>query len=237
MKKNGTSSKLESGQLAELASAIVRQLPHIEGLGEVAQDWIENGAALRKKLEEALVPQEKKRASGFAESIRVIQIDNLKKRGYSLGFQDVPLPDKDKLQLGLALLVDYDTPIPEQCKLLGVRNYLDLAHYKDLHQKPQDRWGWIYGVEDGTKMRDTSLVNELEKGHRRGLMTVEGPALYRENPDLLKDHFVDLPGSCYNKSRVCVPCLRLWGGQAALCSSWASRHSGRHRGFASCLLE
>ncbi len=54
--KNGTASKLETGQLAELASAIIRQLPHVEGLGEVAQGWIENGAALKKVLWEALVP-------------------------------------------------------------------------------------------------------------------------------------------------------------------------------------
>jgi len=57
MKTHGTVSKLESGQLAELASAIVRQLPHVEGLGEVAQGWIENGAALRKALRKALVPK------------------------------------------------------------------------------------------------------------------------------------------------------------------------------------
>jgi len=56
--ENGTASKLEIGQLAELASAIIRQLTHIEGLGEVAQGWIENGAALKKALGEALVPAE-----------------------------------------------------------------------------------------------------------------------------------------------------------------------------------
>lgn len=53
--KNGTASKLETGQLAELASAIIRQLPHIEGLDEVAQGWIENGSGLKKVLWEALV--------------------------------------------------------------------------------------------------------------------------------------------------------------------------------------
>lgn len=55
MKNRGTASELEIGQLAELAAAIIRQLPHVEGLGEVAQGWIENGASLKKALREALV--------------------------------------------------------------------------------------------------------------------------------------------------------------------------------------
>ena len=55
--KNGTASKMDIGQLAELAAAIIRQLPHIEGLGEVAHGWVGNGAALKKALAEALVPQ------------------------------------------------------------------------------------------------------------------------------------------------------------------------------------
>ncbi len=64
---NGTASKLQSGQLAELASAIIRQLPHIEGLsGDTAQGWIENGAALRKALEKALAsPYAGKRRDSF----------------------------------------------------------------------------------------------------------------------------------------------------------------------------
>lgn len=75
-KKHGTASKLESGQLAELASAIVRQLPHIEGLGEVAQEWIENGAALRKALRKALVPSEsEKKGSGPATDTLRLQVN------------------------------------------------------------------------------------------------------------------------------------------------------------------
>jgi len=59
MKKHGPASKLEPGQLAEFGAAILRQLPHIPGLGEVAQGWIENPMALRKALRESLVPNEK----------------------------------------------------------------------------------------------------------------------------------------------------------------------------------
>lgn len=56
MKTHGQASKLEAGQLAELGAKILRQLPHIPGLSETAQGWIENELALRNALTSVLVP-------------------------------------------------------------------------------------------------------------------------------------------------------------------------------------
>lgn len=56
-KQHSIASELTNGQLAEVAAAIIRELPHI-GLDSVTgQGWIGNGRALRKALRKALVPQ------------------------------------------------------------------------------------------------------------------------------------------------------------------------------------
>jgi len=76
--KNGTASKMECGQLAELAAAIIRQLPHVEGLGEVAQGWIENGAALKKVLTEALVPLVRA-SNALLEEVGIVNLPSIGK--------------------------------------------------------------------------------------------------------------------------------------------------------------
>ena len=168
-------------------------------------------------------PFEKKGVTA-TEDIRNSQIVNLQSRGYVVNAVDVPFPDEAKLKLGPALLVDYETPIDKQCQLLGIKNYLNFSYHKDLLQKPQGRWGWVYGVENGKTMlgkSPDSCIKEFGRNNRRGLMTVEGFALYRENPDLLKDHYVDLSGSRYVKFGGRVPSLYLSGGVPSLDDFWA----------------
>jgi len=150
------------------------------------------------------------------------QLDNLRRCGYPLPAYDevafeIPFSEELKLKLGPALLVDYETPIAKQCQLLGIENYLNLTHHKDWGMKPRSRWGWIYEVDDGRKVLGRSpnnVIEEFNRNKRRGLMTVEGLALYRENPDLLLNHFVDLIGSRYFRTEdVCVPHLHLNGNE------------------------
>ena len=172
------------------------------------------------------------------------QLDNLRRSGYQLPAYDeiafeIPLPDEAKLKLGPALFVDYETPIDKQCQLLGINKYLDLNCHKDLHLKPQGRWGWLYGVEDGKKMlgiSPDSCVEKFRRNNRRGLMTVEGLALYRENPDLLKDHYVDLSGSRCDGFKVVVPNLYLHFGVPTLSDLWEGGGDS-HWGSASCIRE
>lgn len=174
-----------------------------------------------------------------AEKARQLQMEHLRAKGYVFEEKDVPLPDEAKLKLGLALLVDYQTPIDQQCQLLGIKNYLDISYHKDQHPKPQGRWGWIYGVEDGKKMlgrSPNSAIEEFGRNARRGLMTVEGLALYRENPDLLKDHFVDLSGSRYGEFGVGVPGLYLGGGVPSLDDSLWAGYGLSHWGSASAVV-
>lgn len=150
-----------------------------------------------------------KMVSNGVRSIRGSQMLKLMKCGYAVS-SGIPFPDPNKLKLGPALLVDYETPIDEQCQLLGIKNWLDLQHHEDLHPKPKTRWGWIYEVEDGKKMLNFSsddAIKKFKQNNRRALITAEGLALYRENPNILKDHYIDLSGSRFESSRVPYVCL------------------------------
>lgn len=132
-----------------------------------------------------------------AAEVRNIQIQNLKKRGYQFNKKEIPLPDKEKLKLGFALLVDYKTDVDLQCKNLGVSNSLN-GHFKNLHPKPEKRWGWIYNVDNGGLAIGLSAAdaNEKFKGlNRRGLTIVEGLALYRDKPQILRENCIMFTGT------------------------------------------
>lgn len=176
----------------------------------------------------------------LSEQTKTVQMRHLRARGYTLNEKDVPFPDEAKLKLGPALLVDYETPIDKQCQLLGITNYLNLSYHKDQHPKPQGRWGWVYGVEDGKKMlgrSPNSCIEEFKRNSRRGLMTVEGLALYRENPDLLKDHYVDLSGSRFDRFVDHVPHLCLHDGVPSLSYYWAGNSASRWGSASAVVVE
>ena len=186
---------------------MLNSVNHQREQGKLAKDQLrafaENHNLLKKKTVERLLAE--------AKNVRQFQIKNLRKRGYIFKEKDIPLPNAIWLGLGMALLVDYETPLSKQCELLGIWNSLDFNYQMDLFSSSEDypnppgvrRWGWIYGVEDGEKMLGKSpnqAVKEFQSDNpmRRGLMTAEGLALYRENPDILKNHFIDFPGSIFN---------------------------------------
>lgn len=113
------------------------------------------------------------------------------------------------------------------------KNYLDLTQVKDLVEVPRQPY-WIYEVEDGKKMKGISpnnCVKQFKKEGRRGLIAQEGIALMVQCPDVLKDHYVDLPGSCCGSGG--VPCLSFWSAGPGLGSCWAG-HVRSDYGSASC---
>ncbi len=68
----------------------------------------------------------------------------------------------------------------------------------------------IYYVEDGKAMLNTrpdDCVEKFKKQGRHGLNAQEGIAMVTHNPEILKDHYMDLPGS-RDESAGCVPILR-----------------------------
>ena len=64
-KQHDIASELTNGQLAEVAAAIIRELPHI-GLDSVTgQSWVGNGRKLRSALQKALMPQAPEQKEGI----------------------------------------------------------------------------------------------------------------------------------------------------------------------------
>ena len=63
-KQHDTASELTKGQLAEVAAAIIRELPHISLDSVTAQGWIGNGRKLRAALQKALSPQASEQKEG-----------------------------------------------------------------------------------------------------------------------------------------------------------------------------
>ncbi|MCK9578734.1 DUF5701 family protein [bacterium] len=130
------------------------------------------------------------------------------------------------------LLVIKSKSLEEQLKELGVVNYLDLKRVKDVIETQYDYY--IENVEDGTDMLGKSPDNcdkiFAEQG-RRGLTIYEGLALLRDNPDILKDHWIDLSGSRYDSDG--VPCLDLDVGGPRLDCSCSGNANSRY-GSASC---
>ena len=130
--------------------------------------------------------------------IRAVQIEHLKKLGYRFEEKDIPLPDENKLKLGVAILVDYKTPIDEQCQKLSIKNWLEVLRHENRYSVPNDHWGWIYGVI--ILVTEVSMNMSYAKqvtGAHYYCITVEGLALYRENPELFKNRIVNFRGSAY----------------------------------------
>ena len=127
---------------------------------------------------------------------------------------------KLKTNEGLTLKIDYETPLEQQLKELGVTNYLNLSYVKELYP----RVNTLYDVEDGSEMLGKS-PNECEekfkKEKRRGLNIYEGLALLRHNPKVLEHHNIDLSGSRCDKFDDGVPYLCLSDGVPSLNFHWA----------------
>ena len=122
------------------------------------------------------------------------------------------------------LKVDLKTPIADQLADLGITNYLDLDKVKDLYPEQSE----ICDIEDGTEMLGKSpddCDKIFKEQGRRGLTIREGLAILRKNPDVLKDHYIDLSGSRCDSDY--VPFLRLNAFRPKLhCSYSSNANSG-----------
>lgn len=155
-KEHDTASELTNGQLAEVAAAIIRELPHI-GLDSVTgQGWVGNGRALRKALQKALVPSEKEGTAAIVP----FKYDKTKD-GWTL-LEDIPFDGKQFIPDIVEFLkpnesyVNSDvmrTRAKELNANLGQRH----AEYLLKHQEliPAEWRGKYYFVFPGTVWRDS----------------------------------------------------------------------------------
>lgn len=114
-KNHGTTSeKLEIGQFVEFSSAVIRSLPR-EGDSQTVQAWIDNQAALRKALREALF------SSGEMEENNVLlvnydfTVESLVKKGKygwsnpSISSKKFPTKFSEQHKVETKLFFDYTT--------------------------------------------------------------------------------------------------------------------------------
>ena len=163
-----------------------------------------------------------------ATDIRSIQLSRLIQLGYAAAAglskdafaKLIPVPENKD---GALLVIPSNIiSIDKQMEMVGGRNYLNLDSLKDTVLTP-DRPYWVYGVENGKKMLGKSpdaCVKDFLKQCRRGLTVIEGINLIAQYPDVLKDHYIDLPGS--RCSALSVPFLNLSGDEPGLFDSFSS---------------
>ncbi|MEK7580484.1 MAG: DUF5701 family protein [Patescibacteria group bacterium] len=216
--------KLEdAGMNEELAQAVIESRGNKLAKGMVA--FIANGEQI---------------VGAATLDIRSIQLSRLIQLGYAkaAGLSNeafaklIPVPENKKN--ALLVIPANIISIDKQMELVGgSRNYLNLNSLKDTVLTP-DRPYWIYGVENGKKMLGQSpdvCVKDFAKQSRRGLTVVEGINLVAQYPDLLKDHYIDLPGSRYGADY--VPDLSLDDDEPGLYYSFSGDANSRY-GSASC---
>ncbi|MDD3101563.1 MAG: DUF5701 family protein [Patescibacteria group bacterium] len=142
----------------------------------------------------------------------------------------VPLPENRPNALLIIDILDCEKGM----KCANGINRLSLAELEDVVILRKLAFYWIYEVENGKKMLGKSpdqCVEIFKKQGRRGLTAREGCFLLIQNPYVLEDHFIDLPGSRYDSGF--VPCLDLDVGRPELDSRYSFYSYSRY-GSASC---
>jgi hypothetical protein len=133
-------------------------------------------------------------------------------------------------------------PIPKQMSMVALDGkpgymyeYLDLGQLRNADGVTTPNVPYlIRDVERGSAMQNTSpddCVKRFREQGRHGLVIEEGIAVITHGPEILQDHYMDLPGSRYDS--VSVPILWLRGGRPKLNYRWAGG-ADRRWGSASC---
>lgn|SRR3989344_5454258 len=108
----------------------------------------------------------------------------------------------------------------DQARLAGLDYHLGRLNISDWEHDSQGyitpETSYMTWMQDGTvnlKKSVETARNALVQDER-GATIHDGIALYIVNPDVLKDHFIDLPGTRVELGH--APCLRLWRGGPGL---------------------
>lgn len=98
-------------------------------------------------------------------------------------------------------------------------SYLTDNRVTNLDDIPQGHYLAV-DVEDGRAMRNTkpsACLQQFKKAKRFGGTVIEGISVVTYQPEILRHHCIDLPGSRYGSAR--VPCLYV-GGRPRLNANW-----------------
>lgn len=114
-------------------------------------------------------------------------------------------------------------PSKDQCELAGVDSYLDGLEVSDWQEDPggfrtPDKiyMNWMYDGGKNLKTAVSTVRANLLKD-TRGATYYDGIGLYVARPEILKDHYIDLPGTSVGSD---APDLSLLRGRPGLHCHW-----------------
>lgn len=129
-----------------------------------------------------------------------------------------PQPDNWKGRFDIPVIVETRVPLKRMVKLAGIFADFGVASIQDWQEgkskTPKAPYAtWLNdGISNLNKSVDT--VRKSLKSDERGATVYDGVALYLKNPEILGNHYLDLPGSRVGSGR--APFLLRWGGQPRL---------------------
>jgi hypothetical protein len=124
----------------------------------------------------------------------------------------------------LLVLVVARLGITKSCRLAGLKYNGATPPFEDFDPK-KARTAQVYWMrcQDGRRNRGKSVkaCRDSFAKDELGLTTMEGVALYVQNPEVIREHYLDLPSSVSDVGPGGSACLGYWGGEPEL--YWARR--------------
>jgi hypothetical protein len=131
-----------------------------------------------------------------------------------------PQPESFKGRFDIPVIVFGQIPVEDQAKLAGVNYYLKGLNVRDWEEDPRGyrtpKGAYMTWIQDGSKnlKRSVEIVRSTLDPDERGATEHDGIGLYIARPNILTDHYVDLPGTSVGSDS--AACLKLWFAGPAL---------------------
>lgn len=151
----------------------------------------------------------------------------------------VPQPETFVGRFDIPVVTFGQIPVKDQAKMAGIEYYLDGLSVRDWEQDPRGyrtpEGAYLTWMQDGTinLNKKPTAVRDALATDERGATIQDGIGLYIVRPEVLKNHFIDLPGTVVGSDGVAG--LDLWDGRPELGGFladdaypvWGSASSGR----------
>lgn len=175
---------------------------------------------------------------GQTQRYKELEFHKHKKMRMSAGkFKDaimslsIAQPEKFVGHLDIPTLAFGQIPAKDQCELAGINYYLRGFKVSDWQEDPGG-WrtpgniymNWMYDGGKNLKTAVSTVRANLLKD-TRGATEYDGIGLYVARPEILKDHYVDLPGTSVGSDN--APYLSLFNGRPGLLCRWVDNADGK----------
>jgi len=123
-----------------------------------------------------------------------------------------PQPEEYRRRLDIPVIVETRIPLKRMLELAGIDSNFDVDSIgdweKDNFKTPEEPYTTY--LNDGTNNldRSTDAVRTSLRNDERGGTIFDGIALYLKDPEILKNHYLNLPGSRVGSN--CAPWLSRW---------------------------